>query len=117
MKPIILGQGAIPVKSIRWDREQDRLFMSASDKILKWNVLGLQGALLGYFLDPIYLSSLIVEYRYDANSLARAVAGRIMFMEPSHPYKINQPYLSTVCFLEKNYKSSLYSMTLQGRDH
>lgn len=34
--------------------------MSCSDKIASWNVLGIQGALLSQFFDPIYIDAIII---------------------------------------------------------
>jgi len=36
------------------------LCMSCSDKIARWNVLGIQGALGARFLQPLYLSRIII---------------------------------------------------------
>lgn len=78
------GEGTIPVESSAivptWDGIQhgERLrTMSCSDKILRWNVLGLQGALLSHFLNPIYLKSITLGYLYNHGHLTRAVCCRL----------------------------------------
>ncbi|XP_067457530.1 double-stranded RNA-specific adenosine deaminase [Thunnus thynnus] len=103
------GEGTIPVESSAivptWDGIQhgERLrTMSCSDKILRWNVLGLQGALLTHFLHPIYLKSITLGYLYSHGHLTRAVCcrlardGEAFTQSLPPPFMLNHPEVGRV---------------------
>ena len=63
----IKGEGTIPTESKSIILSLDAIangqhvrHMSCSDKIFRWNVLGVQGALLSNKIQPIYLHSVTI---------------------------------------------------------
>ncbi|KAF4519373.1 hypothetical protein B566_EDAN008681 [Ephemera danica] len=69
--------------------------LSCSDKLAKWSVLGLQGALLTLLIDrPIYLTSITVASNcpYSEQAMCRAITSRVaQSMHLPAPFRVTSP--------------------------
>ncbi|XP_023661426.1 double-stranded RNA-specific editase B2 [Paramormyrops kingsleyae] len=96
------GEGTLPVRcsadTQTWDgvlQGEQLITMSCTDKISRWNVLGLQGSLLTHFVEPIYLHSLTVGSLRHPGHFSRTVARRLEHVDTLPPsYRRNQLLLS-----------------------
>ncbi|KAF9438330.1 tRNA-specific adenosine deaminase 1 [Entomortierella beljakovae] len=93
--------GVLRTKPGRVDSEPT-LSMSCSDKIARWNILGLTSALVAPFLSkPIYLESIVTRELFDALALERALNSRIVNCINSSQSVPRTP--STICPLEGSF--------------
>uniref|UniRef100_A0A3Q3MB55 Adenosine deaminase RNA specific B2 (inactive) n=1 Tax=Mastacembelus armatus TaxID=205130 RepID=A0A3Q3MB55_9TELE len=96
------GEGTVPVQCKgpvqTWDgvlQGEQLITMSCTDKITRWNILGLQGALLSHFVEPVYLYSVTVGSLRHTGHLGRVLNQRQERLgQLPTTYRRNQPLLS-----------------------
>lgn len=81
---------------------QRLLTMSCSDKIARWNIVGIQGSLLSAIIEPVYLHSIVLGSLLHPEHMYRAVCGRIekSIQGLPPPYHLNKPRLALVTSAE-----------------
>ncbi|XP_077996123.1 double-stranded RNA-specific adenosine deaminase-like [Glandiceps talaboti] len=90
----------IPTENIvqSWEaiKKGDNIYsMSCSDKLLMWNIVGIQGSLLSHFLKPVYMASITLGNQYEHGHFCRAVCCRVddNISDKCSGYRLNHPLL------------------------
>ncbi|KAK9527996.1 hypothetical protein VZT92_014500 [Zoarces viviparus] len=112
------GEGTVPVRGRgpvqTWDgvlQGEQLITMSCTDKITRWNILGLQGALLSHFVEPVYLHSVTVGSLRHTGYLGRVLNQRQERLGPlPATHKRNQPLLSGLSTDQQPGKASCVSV-------
>ncbi|XP_061776713.1 double-stranded RNA-specific editase B2-like [Nerophis ophidion] len=116
-KKVIGGEGTLPITA---NQKREAVLsgkpegsMSCTDKIAKWCVVGLQGALLSHLLEPVYLHSLTVGTLSHTGHLHRVLTRRLApVRRPPYPYRRQQPLLAWVRSGERRAAGKAWSASI-----
>jgi len=105
--------GILRSKPGRGDRTRS---ISCSDKILRWTLLGLQGALLSILMCPVYLSAVVFPSRaVNLVAVQRALSSRLsdFSMKRKTHYTVNSPdiFIMSSKTKEHLFESSPFSIS------
>lgn len=85
------GNSTVPINNqSKYELEGRLMVMSCSDKLLKMNVLGVQGSLLNYFIEPVYLTGIIISDLFQESHVMRALHGRIENADFQSPFTLRK---------------------------
>lgn len=90
--PMDQTEGKIRIKPGKGDRTMS---LSCSDKIARWNMVGVQGCMLASLIEPIYLSSVVFAdgTPFNRDAMERALWKRFTHAEKiiAAPFRFHQP--------------------------
>lgn len=85
-----MNEGTIPIQARMiypnlhmGNEDKQPVTMSCSDKLCRWNFIGLQGALLSQLIEPIYYTSIVIGSTHRNEHLQQSLFARIEQVERS----------------------------------